>query len=199
MSTNVITPVELRHLMSNDADVHLIDVRTSAEFEAAHIPGSYHVPLDTLSEHREEIKRHLTQPVVLICQSGNRAGQASEQLAAAGMENVRVLDGGVGHWTMIGGDINAASHKWGLERQVRLVAGSIVLLSVIASFFVRPFAIVAGFIGAGLTFSAVTNTCGMAMVLAKLPYNKGATCDVREVIAELTGTPTTTPASAQAS
>jgi rhodanese-related sulfurtransferase len=198
LSNNVITPVELRHLMSNDADVHVIDVRTAAEFESAHIPGSYHVPLDTLSEHRDEIKRHLTQPVVLVCQSGNRAGQAGEQLAAAGMENVRVLEGGVGQWTMVGGDINAGGHKWGLERQVRLVAGSMVLIAVIASFFVRPLALIAGFVGAGLTFSAVTNTCGMARVLSKLPYNKGATCDVREVIAELTGTPTT-PASAQAS
>ena len=198
MSNNVITPVELRHLMSSGADVHLIDVRTAAEFESAHIPGSYHVPLDTLSEHRDEITRHLTQPVVLICQSGNRAGQAGEQLATAGMDNVRILEGGVGQWTMVGGDINAGGQKWGLERQVRLVAGSIVLLSVIASIFVRPLAVIAAFIGAGLTFSAVTNTCGMAMVLSKLPYNKGATCDVREVIAELTGTPTT-PAPAQAS
>jgi hypothetical protein len=156
------------------------------------------VPLETLSEHRDELHRHLAHPVVLVCQSGNRAGQAGEQLAAAGMDNVRVLEGGVGQWTMVGGDINAGGHKWGLERQVRLVAGSIVLLSVIASIFVRPLALIAGFVGAGLTFSAVTNTCGMAMVLSKLPYNKGATCDVREVIAELTGTPTT-PASAQAS
>jgi rhodanese-related sulfurtransferase len=191
LSSNVITPVELRHLLSTEADVHLIDVRTAAEFESAHIPGSYHVPLETLAEHRDELHRHLTQPVVLICQSGGRASQAGEQLAAAGMENVRVLDGGVGQWTMVGGQINQAGQKWGLERQVRLVAGSIVLISVIASLFVRPLALVAGFVGAGLTFSAVTNTCGMAMVLSKLPYNKGAACDVREVIAELTGTPPT--------
>lgn len=186
MTDTTITPAELTHLLSTDAEVHLIDVRTGAEYESAHIPGSYHVPLDTLSEHREELTRHLERPVVLICQSGARATQASEHLAETGLSNVRVLVGGMGSWLASGGEVNANDSRWGLERQVRLVAGSIVLTSVVASIWVRPLAYVAGAIGAGLTFSAVTNTCGMAMVLARLPYNKGATCDVRDVIAELT-------------
>jgi rhodanese-related sulfurtransferase len=187
LNDTMITPAELRHLLSNDADVHLIDVRTSAEFESAHIPGSYHVPLDALGEHRDELRRHVTQPVVLICQSGNRASQAGDHLAEAGMANVRVLAGGLGAWLAVGGDVNRNAGRWGLERQVRLVAGLLVLVSVVASFVVPPVALIAAFVGAGLTFSAVTNTCGMAMLLAKLPYNRGADCDVRQVIAELTG------------
>ncbi|QGG94444.1 rhodanese-like domain-containing protein [Actinomarinicola tropica] len=186
MTDSTITPTELQHLLSTDAEVHLIDVRTGAEYESAHIPGSYHVPLDTLSEHRDELTRHLEQPVVLICQSGGRATQASEHLAETGLSNVRVLVGGMGSWVASGGQVNANDARWGLERQVRLVAGSIVLTSVLASTRYRPLAAVAGFIGAGLTFSAVTNTCGMAMLLSRLPYNKGATCDVRDVISELT-------------
>lgn len=186
MTDSTITPTELKHLLSTDAEVHLIDVRTGAEYESAHIPGSYHVPLDTLSEHRDELTRHLEQPVVLICQSGGRATQASEQLAESGLPNVRVLVGGMGSWVSSGGQVNANDARWGLERQVRLVAGSIVLTSVIGSIWFRPLAYVAGFIGAGLTFSAATNTCGMAMALSRLPYNKGATCDVRDVISELT-------------
>lgn len=185
MTNPVITPSELRHLLNTDADVHLIDVRTSAEYDSAHIPGSYHVPLDTLGEHRQEFRNHLTHPVVLVCQSGGRASQAGEQLSQAGMENVRVLDGGLGSWLAFGGDVNRGE-KWGLERQVRLVAGTVVLVSVLASIFVSPLKFVAAFIGAGLTFSAVTNTCGMAAVLSRLPYNKGAACDVRQVINELT-------------
>lgn len=188
MNESTITPAELRHMLGTDAEVHLIDVRTGPEYESVHIPGSYHVPLDTLREHRDELTRHIDQPVVLICQSGGRATQASEHLAEAGLPNVRVLQGGMGSWLATGGQVNQGEQKWGIERQVRLVAGLLVVLGAIASFFVRPLVAVAGFVGAGLTFSAATNTCGMAAVLSKLPYNQGATCDVRDVIAELTAT-----------
>jgi rhodanese-related sulfurtransferase len=187
VNESTITPAELRHLLGADAEVHLIDVRTGPEYESAHIPGSYHVPLDTLREHRDELSRHLEQPVVLICQSGGRATQASEHLAESGLPNVRVLQGGMGAWLTTGGDINQGEPRWGMERQVRLAAGLLVVLGAVASLVVRPLVAIAGFVGAGLTFSAVTNTCGMAAVLSKLPYNKGATCDVRDVIAELTG------------
>lgn len=196
MNAHVITPAELRHLLAGGSDVHLIDVRTGPEFDSAHIPGSYHVPLDTLKEHRDELHRHVHVPVVLICQSGARATQAGTHLTAAGMENIRVLDGGIGAWLSAGGAVNRGRQKWGLERQVRLAAGSIVLASVIASFFVGPLRIIAAFVGAGLTFSAATNTCGMAAVLSRLPYNKGAACDMRTVIAELAGASPATPAPA---
>lgn len=205
MSTTTITPAELKHLLAEGTDVHLIDVRSHSEFESAHIAGSYHVPLETLSEHRDELHRHLAHPVVLVCQSGNRASQAGLHLADTGMENVRILDGGIGSWLSIGGDVNKGEQKWGIDRQVRLVAGSVVLAAAFASIWVRPLWIVAAFVGAGLTFSAVTNTCGMAAVLSRLPYNKGKTCDVREVIAELTSSaptnsaPTSAPAVARAS
>jgi rhodanese-related sulfurtransferase len=193
LKNHAITPAELQHLLAGHSDVHLIDVRTAPEFESAHIPGSYHVPLDTLKEHRDELHRHVNQPVVLVCQSGARATQAGAHLTAAGMDNVRVLDGGIGAWLAMGGDVNRGPQKWGLERQVRLVAGSLVLASVTGSFFVGPLRIIAGVVGAGLTFSALTNTCGMAAVLSRLPYNQGAACDVRDIIAELAGSETTAP------
>lgn len=199
MNEATITPAELRHLLGTDAEVHLIDVRTTPEFESAHIPGAYHVPLDTLREHRDELTRHLEQPVVLICQSGGRASQASEHLAESGLPNVRVLQGGMGSWLATGGEVNQGEQRWGIERQVRLVAGIMVLVGAVASLFVRPLVAVAGFVGAGLAFSAVTNTCGMAAVLSRLPYNKGATCDVRDVIAELNAANDRTAATAQAS
>lgn len=185
MNDNLITPAELRRLLADDPDVRLIDVRTGSEFESAHIPGSYHVPLDSLKEHGEELRRHVTEPVVLICQSGGRAVQAGTHLTETGMERVRVLDGGLGAWLAIGGDVKMGRQKWGLERQVRLIAGTLVMASFLASFLVGPLRVIGAFVGAGLTFSALTNTCGMAAVLSRLPYNKGAACDVREVIADL--------------
>jgi rhodanese-related sulfurtransferase len=196
---STITPAELRHLLTAEADVHLIDVRSAAEFDSAHIPGSYHVPLDSLAEHRDELRHHLSHPLVLICQSGNRATQAGGELAEAGMANVRVLDGGLGSWLAVGGDVNRGSQKWGMDRQVRLVAGLLVALSTVASFALSPLRVIAAFVGAGLTFSAVTNTCGMAAVLSRLPYNKGAACDVRQVIAEITAASSPAAPAAQAS
>ena len=70
-------------------------MRTPGEFHTAHIPGSYNVPLDTLREHRTELRQHLDEQVVLICRSGNRAGQAQQALAEAGLPNLRVLAGGM--------------------------------------------------------------------------------------------------------
>lgn len=199
LNPDAITPAELRQLLAEDPDLRLIDVRTGSEFESAHIPGSYHVPLDALKEHRDELRRHVDQPVVLICQSGGRATQAGAHLSDAGMENVRVLDGGLGAWLSTGGQVNQGRQRWGLERQVRAIAGTMVLVSVLASFFVGPLRLVGAFVGAGLTFSALTNTCGMAAVLSRLPYNKGAACDVRQVIAQLAGTTSTPAAPARAS
>lgn len=183
----------VRSLVQEGHDIRILDVRTPGEFETVHIPGSYNVPLDTLGEHAGELARRVTQPVVIVCASGNRASQAEKRLAEAGMDNLKVLSGGITEWQAKGGDVRRVKSRWGLERQVRLVAGSMVLGSIVASVWVPPLRYVAGFVGAGLTFSAVTNTCGMAMVLSKLPYNRSASCDIDAAIAALT-----TPATAKA-
>lgn len=175
---------ELRRIRQADPEVRIIDVRTPGEYETAHIQGSYNVPLDQLPEHAGELAS-LDHPVVLVCQSGARATKAMEQLASAGKGNMRLLVGGIGAWQNAGCDVVRQSERWSLERQVRLVAGSIVLLSIIASVFVPAARYVAGFVGAGLTFAALTNTCAMGMVLTKLPYNRGATCDVDAIVRQL--------------
>jgi hypothetical protein len=74
---------------------------------------------------------------------------------------------------------------WELERQVRLVAGSIVLSSVVGSVAVPRLKWLAAAIGAGLTYAAVSNTCAMATALSKLPYNRGAASDAKTVLAQL--------------
>ncbi len=175
----------LATLRSGQTPLKIIDVRTPAEFETVHIPGSYNVPLDLLPEHRDELRDRLRSPAVLVCQSGNRARQAEQILRNAALDNVHVLDGGIGAWMAAGKPVNRGKTRWGLERQVRGVAGSLVLLSVLAGMRWKPVAFVSAFVGAGLAYSAATDTCGMAMLLSKLPYNQGATCDVREVVMRL--------------
>ena len=179
-----ISASELDRMVEADPTVRLLDVRTAGEFESGHIPGAYNVPLNVLGEHRAEIA-NVTEPVILICQSGARAAQAESDLIAAGMTNLRLLEGGMNAWSSHGGVTNTIKARWALERQIRLVAGGIVLLSIIASIWVPAMRFVAGAIGAGLTFSALTNTCAMGMLLSKLPYNRGASCDVADVVGRL--------------
>jgi rhodanese-related sulfurtransferase len=184
-TTPTLTPAALRALMSDGNGPRLLDVRTPGEFQTAHIPGSYNVPLDTLREHRSELLRHLDEDVVLICRSGGRASQAEQALAEAGLPNLRVLDGGMLAWETAGGPVTRGPARWDLERQVRLVAGTIVLITGIAGLFVPGLYLIGTGIGAGLTFAALTNTCAMGMMLSKLPYNRGPRTDVKTVISSL--------------
>lgn len=170
-------------LESADAP-RVLDVRTPAEFETSHIPGSYNVPLPTLTEHRDELRHHLDEDVVLICRSGSRARQAEQSLDVAGLPGLRVLDGGMNAWEEAGGEVNRGRRTWELERQVRLVAGSIVLSSVLASTVVPRAKWVGAAIGGGLTFAALSGTCAMGMALARMPWNRGsgAAYDVENVV-----------------
>lgn len=179
----------LRELTKDGSGPRLLDVRTPGEFHAIHIPGAYNVPLDTLREHRAELLHHLDEDTVLICRSGARAAQAEQALSDAGLPNLRVLQGGMVAWEAAGGPVTRGSARWELERQVRLVAGSIVLVSGLAGLAVPGVGLVAIAVGAGLTFAAVTNTCAMGMLLAKLPYNRGPRTDINAVIAALRSRP----------
>jgi rhodanese-related sulfurtransferase len=166
----------------------ILDVRTPAEYETVHIPGSYNLPLDQLGEHREELARHVDEPVVLVCRSGNRAAQAEQRLAAAGLPQVHVLAGGMMAWEAAGKDVVRGQQRWDLERQVRLVAGLLVLLGILGSLVVPELKYLSGAVGAGLTFAALTNTCAMGMLLSKLPYNRTVpSCDVDTIVGQLTG------------
>jgi rhodanese-related sulfurtransferase len=174
----------LREWLDHGKDVTMVDVRTPAEFETVHIPGSYNVPLDMLEEHRSDLS-HLTHPLVLVCRSGNRATQAERKLSESGPPKVKVLEGGIISWLQAGGAVRRGRPRWDLERQVRLVAGALVISGVLVSLVFEPAKWLAGAVGAGLTVAALTNTCVMGMLLSKLPYNRSATCDVGAVIGDL--------------
>jgi rhodanese-related sulfurtransferase len=180
-----IDSADLRSLMDSAAPPRILDVRTPGEFDTVHIPGAYNAPLDVLREHRDEILSHLGQDVVLVCRSGRRAAQAEQTLRRAGLTNVHVLEGGITAWEANGFTVKRGAQRWDLERQVRLVAGLIVALSILFSVILPGAQWVAFAIGSGLALAAVTNTCAMGMLLARLPYNRGAACDLRSVVAQL--------------
>ncbi|HSK98361.1 MAG TPA: rhodanese-like domain-containing protein, partial [Euzebyales bacterium] len=119
--------------LAEGADVRLLDVRTPAEFETAHIPGAYNVPLQELGEYVDHLAAVSADTrVVTVCQSGNRARQARAQLAGRGMQ-VHCMDGGMKAWEQAHGEVRRGRQRWDLERQVRLVAGGLVVTGIAGS------------------------------------------------------------------
>lgn len=153
--------------------VRLIDVRTPAEHGEVHIDGSGLMPLDRLDPSA------VVGPCVLVCRSGKRAEQALQKLEAAGCRDLAVLEGGVNAWESAGLPVTRGKAVLSLERQVRIAAGLLVLTGVGLGNWVHPgFYGLAAFVGAGLTFAGLTDWCGMAMLLAKMPWNQrsGSCC-----------------------
>lgn len=186
-SPALLDATTLRERLASGRPPRVLDVRSAAEFETVHVPGSYNVPLDLLREHREELLRHLDDEVVLLCRSGQRSVQAERTLAAAGLDHVHVLDGGILAWEAAGGPVQRGKARWDLERQVRLVAGSLVLTGILGSLVAPRLKWLSGAVGGGLTVAALTNSCVMGSALARLPYNRGASCDLETVVAQLAG------------
>jgi rhodanese-related sulfurtransferase len=183
LQTATVTPAELRGALDG---ARLLDVRTPGEYAAGRIPGSVNVPLPDLAPHAEAIAKRGGE-LVVVCQSGARAGQAADILRAAGHPKALVLAGGLHAWQCADGAVDSdAPSAWTIERQVRLVAGSIVLSSILASLKAPKARFVAGAIGGGLTFAALSNTCLMGTLLAKLPHNRGPAADVEAAVAALT-------------
>ena len=183
----VVDCTTLRARLNGAVPPRLLDVRTPAEFESAHIAGSYNVPLDLLREHRGEIVERLDEDVVLVCRSGQRAAAAEQALRNSGIPNLHVLDGGIAAWQANGYEVERGIPRWDLERQVRLVAGSLVLASILGSIAVPKLKWLAAGLGGGLTVAAVTNSCLMGTLLAKLPYNRTSSCDARTMVEQLAG------------
>jgi rhodanese-related sulfurtransferase len=190
MSTKIFNPVlgpdELQEMLAAEPRARLLDVRTPGEYEAVHIRGAYNVPLDQLAEHADEIRANVLDPVVLVCQSGGRARRAEEALQQCSMTNLHVLDGGVNGWVAAGQPVVRGAKRLSLERQVRILAGAMAAIGAVLAMLVNPlFALVPAFVGSGLVFAGATDTCGMAMALSGLPYNRPASCDVEAMVRAL--------------
>ena len=175
----------LAQRLHQGAPFQVLDVRTPAEFESVHIPGSYNLPLDQLGAHRGVLGAG-TRPLVLVCRSGNRAREAQVLLHSAGREALEILEGGLIAWEQAGLPVERGQQRWSMERQVRGVAGSLVLAGALGGLFVwRPLGALAAFVGGGLLYSALTDTCGMAALLGRLPHNRGASSDVTATVQAL--------------
>lgn len=176
---------EAQQLLQQSSTLAL-DVRSPGEFESARIEGAVNIPVDQLDPHLREIVSAGGGTLLVVCQSGGRAEQAATKLARGGRSDLVLLEGGMNAWLAQGAPVKRSENqKWALERQVRLVAGSIVLLAVLLSLVLPWTKWIAAAVGFGLVFAAVSNTCMMGMLLSKLPYNRGPGCDIDQALTRL--------------
>jgi rhodanese-related sulfurtransferase len=168
-----ISPRALHALWAGGQPVELVDVRTPAEFRQVHAEPARNVPLDMFDAAAVLTDRTADRPLYVICHSGGRARQACEKLQAAGGSNIVNVEGGTSAWVEAGLPVVRGKKTISLERQVRIAAGLLVLLSGLLGWFVHPawFGL-AAFVGAGLVFAGLTDTCGMGMLLARMPWNR---------------------------
>jgi rhodanese-related sulfurtransferase len=168
-TTTRISAPELAERLERRA-VSVIDVREPMEYVGGHIAGSLNVPLSRIGQ--ADLPRG---PLVLVCQSGNRSSRALNQLLQQGHPApLADLEGGIPAWQQSGLPLSRRKNApLPLMRQVQIVAGSLVLLGVILSQTVAPGWIwLSGFVGAGLTFAGISGFCGMARLLAAMPWNR---------------------------
>ncbi len=165
-------------------EIDVIDVRMPTEYQSVHATVARNVPLDTLNPEAIMKDRNGTadEPLYIICQCGSRSKSACEKFVAAGFTNVVSVEGGTKAWADAGLPVVRGEQSMSLERQVRIAAGFLVLLGTCLGAFVHPYILgLPAFVGAGLMFAGITDTCGMAMMLAKMPWNKaapGGSCSV---------------------
>jgi len=171
-----ITPRELQDRLQGGAKLQLLDVRTPAEHAEIHVPGVHLAPLDRLDAvELSSVKSFAKNEALFIfCRSGGRAKQAAEKLEKSGYTQCRVVEGGTMAWAEAGLPVERGTSKvMSLERQVRIAAGAMVLIGAVLAQFVNPaFIWLSGFVGAGLMFAGITDTCAMGMLIARLPWNQ---------------------------
>lgn len=173
MNVTTMSPKTLHDLVQSGSSVELIDVRTPIEYREVHVGFARNVPLDQLDATQFASGRDGSKPLYVICRSGSRGKQACEKFLAAGYTNIVNVEGGTQAWDQAGLPVVRGQKAISLERQVRIAAGLLVLLGSVLGAFVSPYWIgLAAFVGAGLTFAGITDTCGMGMMLARMPWNQ---------------------------
>lgn len=151
----------------------VVDVREPAEHEAEKIVGANLVPLATVS--KSALPKCENKKLVLHCKSGKRSSSACEKLLQED-PNLEIynLEGGISAWVAEGCDVKSSGKFFlPLDRQVQLIIGSSVLIASILGYVVSAkFFLLSGFFGLGLAFAGLSGYCGLAIVVAKMPWNK---------------------------
>jgi len=171
---------------------HILDVRTDMEHRELHLDCPHtHTPLDMLDVNVYAQTHNLNKDseIFILCRSGKRAAAATQQFNAAGYTNVHVITGGILAYQDCGTKLrgtNAPAETLSccsstkidkspmtLERQVRIAAGLIVMIGASLALTISPyFALIPIGVGGGLVFAGITDQCGLALMLAKAPWNK---------------------------
>jgi rhodanese-related sulfurtransferase len=173
MTVPTIHAREVFRLQQSGQPLELIDVRTPVEYREMHAVGARLTPLDRLDPEALERERTPGCTLYVLCRSGGRARQACEKLLAAGHRDVVCIEGGTLAWEKEGLPVERGRKAMSLERQVRIAAGSLVLLGAVLGWLVHPLGMgLSAFVGAGLVFAGVTDTCGMGLLLARMPWNQ---------------------------
>lgn len=170
-----ITPERLHELWREGHRPNLIDVRTPAEYDGVHAQNAQSMPLESLDPQAVIAARNGSgnEPLYIICHSGSRARQACAKFVSSGFADVVCVEGGTAAWDRVGLPVVRGRRSMSLERQVRVAAGALVLVGAVLSVAVHPYYLgLSAFVGAGLVFAGVTDTCGMGMLLAKMPWNR---------------------------
>ena len=172
-----VTPQELARLLQRPSPPRVIDVRTRPEFDEVHAEGASNLPLHLLDHAQLESSGvSPTDPLYLLCQTGTRAAQAARHLSDHGFRQVFLVEGGTQAWVAAGLPVVRGRKAVSLERQVRIVAGGLVVLGIALGFLVHPgFYGLALFVGSGLVFAGITDFCGMGLLLARAPWNQRKT------------------------
>ncbi len=172
MESTLLSSISPSDTNTRRASALLLDVRTPAEYTEMHIDGALSHPITELNPDFVRSQTQGQRECIVICRSGGRARKAAETLAAAGITNIKIMDGGMMSWMSAGLPFIEGAKTISLERQVRIAAGSLVFIGALLSYVVHPAWIaLSAFVGAGLVFAGITDTCGMGMVLARMPWN----------------------------
>jgi rhodanese-related sulfurtransferase len=177
-----ISPRQLDALQQQGRDTPVLDVRSVAEYRAGHIPGAQLIPIEALSAgtlgkafRRPSLGR--SETLYITCQTGPRAVQAGERLQAAGYSNVTLIEGGTRRWEQLGLPLQRDGNRLSLERLVQIAIGSLLLLKVVLGFSVHElFFVLTAMIGIGLIMAGATRWCGMAKLMAHMPWNRNTDC-----------------------
>jgi len=163
--------------LASNSSLKILDVRTPIEFESVRAQTAHNVPLDQLDAEQYIANHGLNDaggsPLYVICQMGGRGLQACEKFIDAGFSNVVNVAGGTKAWAAAGLPVIESGRKvLPLDCQVRIAAGSLVVIGTLLSFLNPLWALLATFVGAGLIYSGATNTCGILPMVALLPWNR---------------------------